>query len=132
MAERIARLAAQAKATEISVLRVFELVQYTDWFVIVTGRSDRHVRAIREHIQDALRESGTRPLSVEGTDHNQWVLVDYGDVVVHIFYEPVRAFYELERLWNEAPRLELDLSAEADAAGPDVDGDGDDAAAQAS
>lgn len=129
LAERIALLAAQAKGTDIAVLRVFELVQYTDWFIIVTGRSDRHVSAIRAHIQDALRASGTRPLSVEGTDHNQWVLIDYGDVVVHVFYEPVRAFYELERLWSEAPRLELDLSAAEVVA--DVDDAAEDAAVRA-
>lgn len=107
LAEQMARLAMQAKATEVKVLRVLELVQYTDWFVVVSGRSDRHVKAIREHIQDALREQGIKPLSVEGTEHNQWVLLDYGDAVVHVFYEPVREFYELERLWNEAPRLEV-------------------------
>lgn len=107
LAERIARLAIQAKGLDVKVLRVLELVNYTDWFIIVSGRSDRHVKAIREHIQDALREAGVRPLSVEGTEHNQWVLLDYGNLVVHVFYEPVREFYELERLWHEAPRLEL-------------------------
>ncbi|TNF32591.1 MAG: ribosome silencing factor [Deltaproteobacteria bacterium] len=103
----MARLAIQAKGLDVAVLRVLELVQYTDWFIVASGRSDRHVRAIREHIQDALREAGRKPLSVEGIEHNQWVLLDYGDVVVHIFYEPVREFYELERLWQDAPRLEI-------------------------
>jgi len=107
LAVQVARLAMQAKGLDIKVLRVFELVQYTDWFVIVSGRSDRHVKAIREHIQGALHGQGVRPLSVEGTEHNQWVLLDYGDIVVHVFYEPVREFYELERLWQEAPRLEV-------------------------
>ncbi|PKN54906.1 MAG: ribosome silencing factor [Deltaproteobacteria bacterium HGW-Deltaproteobacteria-14] len=107
LAERIARLAIQAKGLDVKVLRVLELVNYTDWFIVVSGRSDRHVKAIREHIQDALRESGVRPLSVEGTEHNQWVLLDYGNLVVHVFYEPVREFYELERLWQDAPRLEI-------------------------
>jgi len=107
LAERVAELATQAKGTDVVALRVLELVQYTDWFVIVSGRSDRHVGSIRQHIQDGLRDSGVRPLSVEGTEHNQWVLLDYGEVVVHVFYEPVREFYELERLWSEAPRLTL-------------------------
>jgi len=107
LAEQIARLAIQAKGLDVQVLRVLELVQYTDWFIVVSGRSDRHVKAIREHIQDALREGGRKPLSVEGIEHSQWVLLDYGDVVVHVFYEPVREFYELERLWQEAPRLEI-------------------------
>lgn len=113
LAEQIARLAIQAKGLDVAVLRVLELVQYTDWFIVVSGRSDRHVKAIREHIQDALRDGGRKPLSVEGNEHNQWVLLDYGDVVVHIFYEPVREFYELERLWQDAPRLEIEDDAPA-------------------
>ena len=107
LAEQMARLAMQAKATDVKVLRVLELVQYTDWFIIVSGRSDRHVKAIKEHIHDALREQGVRPLSVEGTEHNQWVLLGCGGAVVHVFYEPVREFCALERLWAEAPQLEV-------------------------
>lgn len=107
LAERVAQLAHQAKALDVKVLRVYELVQYTDWFIVVSGRSDRHVKAIRDHIEDALREQKVKPLSVEGTEQNQWVLLDYGDFVVHVFYEPVREFYELERLWQDAPRLEV-------------------------
>jgi len=116
-AEQVAHLAMQAKAADVKVMRVLELVNYTDWFIVVSGRSDRHVKAIREHIEDALREDGLRPLSVEGTEHNQWVLLDYGDFVIHVFYEPVREFYELERLWQEAPRLEV-RPIDADTAAP--------------
>ncbi|MFT7581059.1 MAG: ribosome-associated protein [Myxococcota bacterium] len=114
LAQRIAELAAQAKAADIDVLRVYELVQYTDYFVIVSGRSDRHVASIRDHIQDGLAQEKIKPQSVEGTDHNQWVLIDYGSVVVHIFFEPVREFYELERLWGEAPRVETETETETD------------------
>ncbi len=107
LAEQIVELVHQAKGTDVKVLRVYELIQYTDFFVIVSGRSDRHVGAIRHHIADALGAEKLKPRSVEGTEHNQWVLMDYGSVVVHIFYEPVRDFYELERLWAEAPQLEV-------------------------
>ena len=109
LVERISSLAWDKKATDVRALRVRELVHYTDWFITMSARSDRQVAAIYHHIDDTLRvEDGRRPLSIEGTQQNHWVVVDYGDVVVHIFYEPVRAFYELERLWSDAPELELD------------------------
>ena len=108
LVERIAELAWDKKALGLRALRVLELVNYTDWFIIMSARSDRHAAAIREHIEDTMRvEDGRRPMTTEGTERNQWVVMDYGDAVVHIFYEPVRVFYELERLWSEAPVLEL-------------------------
>ncbi len=109
LAERIASLCWDVKALDVKVLRVRELVQYTDWFVIASGRSDRQVMAIRDHIEDSLRvEHGVKPFSREGTDHNQWVVIDYSDVVVHLFFEPVRDYYQLENLWGEAPKLPLE------------------------
>ena len=108
LVERIAELAWEKKALGLRALRMLELVHYTDWFIVMSARSDRHAAAIREHIDDTMRvEQGRRPMAVEGIERNQWIVMDYGDAVVHIFYEPVRAFYELERLWNEAPELEL-------------------------
>lgn len=107
LAREIALLARDAKALDVTVLRVFELVQYTDYFVVCSARSDRHARAVYDAIWDAMSFKGLKPLSSEGVDAGQWVLVDYGSVVVHIFYEPVRDFYALERLWADAPRLEL-------------------------
>ena len=109
-AERIALLAAERKATDVRVLRVRELVQYTDFFVICSARSDRQVAAIREHVQSGMKaERDLRPLSVEGTDTHQWAVVDFGEVVVHIFFEPVREFYQLESLWSDAKEIELNL-----------------------
>ena len=84
-----------------------EHTSIADYFVIVSGRSDTQVRSIGEHIEDVCRKSGYRPLAVEGLRHGQWVLVDLGDILVHVFYAPVREFYDLERLWSEAPRREL-------------------------
>jgi len=110
LVERISSLAWDKKATNVRALRVRELVHYTDWFITMSARSDRQVAAIYRHIDDTLRvEDDRRPLSIEGTQQNHWVVVDYGDVVVHIFYEPVRTFYELERLWSDAPELELEV-----------------------
>jgi ribosome-associated protein len=105
LARDIAAVAANAKAIDIEVLRVLELVEYTDWFVICSARSDRHARAIYDLIWDELALEGKKPLSSEGVEAGQWILADYGSVVVHIFYEPVREFYALERLWADAPRL---------------------------
>jgi len=107
LARAIVAFCDEAKAGEIQVLNVLEQVGYTDFFVVCSGRSDRHVRAIHDLVWDELADEKVKPLSVEGVDAAQWILMDYGSVVVHIFYEPVREFYALERLWSEAPRLDL-------------------------
>jgi ribosome-associated protein len=110
LALAIARLANEKKADNLTVLRVRELVQYTDYFIILSGQSDRQVAALREHVQDRVHEVlGLKPYRVEGTDNNHWVILDYSDVVVHVFYEPTRAFYSLEELWADAQELELDF-----------------------
>ena len=112
-ARAIAMMAAEKKAEDIVVLRVRELVQYTDWFVICSGRSDRQVAAIRDHLKRQTRNNlALRHTSIEGDGTNQWVIIDYGDVVVHIFFDPVREYYQLEGLWADAPQLELDLPAD--------------------
>jgi len=123
-----AEAALDKKATDIVLLDVREHTSIADYFVIVSGRSDTQVRAIAEHVEDVCRKSGYRKLAVEGLRHGQWVLLDFGDVVVHVFYGPVRDFYDLERLWSEAPRRALPpsltaLAAAASAASGDaVDG----------
>ncbi len=106
-ARRLAAICEEAKAVDIRVLRVLELVQYTDWFLVCTGRSDRHVRAIHDALREELGKERIRPMSVEGLEAGHWVCCDYDTVVVHIFYEPVREFYALERLWSDAPLLAL-------------------------
>lgn len=107
LVRRLAAICADAKAVDVRAMRVLELVQYTDFFLICTGRSDRHVRAIYEALKDETLKARIKPLSVEGIDAGQWICCDYGSVVVHIFYEPVREFYALERLWSDAPELQL-------------------------
>ena len=78
-----------------------------DYFVICTGRSDIQVQAICRAVEETLAKASIHPLAIEGYTHGQWVLIDYGDVIVHVFYETVREFYNLEGLWGQAPRREL-------------------------
>ena len=101
------RSALDKKAYDLVVLDTAKHTSIADYFVICSGRSDRQVQAIADAVADHLSELGVKPLVVEGREHGQWVLVDFGDVVVHVFYVPVRGFYDLERLWAKAPRVEL-------------------------
>jgi len=100
--------ALEKKAKNLVLLKVEELSAFTDYFVILSGSSDRQVQAIASSIREKMKEAGILPLGVEGEAHGQWILMDYGDVVVHIFYEPLREFYDIERLWSDAPRMEVD------------------------
>jgi ribosome-associated protein len=94
------------KAQKVVVLDVRELTSIADVFIICSGRSNRQVTAIAEHIQTDLKTHSIRPLSIEGTQDGHWVLMDYGHVVIHVFYEPVRGFYDLEGLWSDAKRIQ--------------------------
>ena len=94
------------KAMNMVVLDVHELTSFADIFIICSGRSNRQVNAIAEHIQVDLKKHKIRPLSVEGVGDGHWVLLDYGHVIIHVFYEPVREFYDLEGLWLDAKRIE--------------------------
>lgn len=106
LATTCAEAALDRKAQDVVLLDVRGLTSLADWFVLASGRSDTQVRAIAEAVEEACRARGRRPLDVEGLRHGQWVLLDYGDVVAHVFYGPVREFYDLERLWSRAPRTE--------------------------
>ena len=102
-----ARALLDRKAIDLVILEVKDLSSFTDYFLICSGNSDRQVQAIATHVEEKLRKEGLRPFGTEGKREGRWILLDYGDVVVHVFYHPVREFYDLERLWSEAPRLEL-------------------------
>ena len=102
-----ARAALDHKAIDLAILEVKKLSSFADYFVISSGSSDRQVQAIASHIEEKLGKQGLHPLGIEGKREGRWVLLDYGDVVIHIFYQPVREFYDLERLWSDAPKLEL-------------------------
>ena len=102
-----ARALLDRKAIDLVILEVKDLSSFTDYFLICSGNSDRQVQAIAAHVEEKLGKEGLRTLGMEGKREGRWVLLDYGDVVIHVFYHPVREFYDLERLWSEAPRLEL-------------------------
>ena len=111
---RLATIAAQdKKAFELAILDVSEVTSFTDAFVLCSTSSDRHLEAVAEAVQRSLRGNRRRPLHTEGGSGSQWILVDYGEVIVHVFTEERRAYYNLEGLWGDAPRLELkDLGLE--------------------
>ena len=96
----------ERKAIDPILMEVGRLTSFTDYFLVASGNSSRQVQAISQHMARRLREEGFRPLGVEGEQEGHWVLMDYGDVVIHIFYQPVREFYDLEGLWTEAPRVD--------------------------
>jgi ribosome-associated protein len=79
----------------------------TDYFVICSGESTTQVKAIQEQIEETLKKKGVRPIGIEGRSHSHWILIDYGDVIVHIFEESTRTFYELEKLWIDAKKVKL-------------------------
>lgn len=111
--EEFARVLAQTaydnKAEDLVVIDVRGLSSFTDYFVIMSGRSTRHVQGLADAIGAHMRKKRITQFSAEGYNEGQWVLLDYNDVVVHIFYQEARAFYDIEGLWHDAPRLELDL-----------------------
>jgi ribosome-associated protein len=94
------------KAKDLVVLDVRKITSVSDIFIICSGLSNRQVSAIADHIQVNLKKHAIKPLSVEGKKEGHWVLLDYGHVIIHVFYEPVRAFYDLEGLWIDAKRIE--------------------------
>ncbi len=95
------------KAVDVAVLDVRGLTSIADAFIICSGRSNRQVSAIAEHVERELRKQKIKPLSVEGAKEGQWVLLDYGYVIIHVFFDSVRQFYDLEGLWADARRLKI-------------------------
>ena len=101
---RIAVAAIQDRqALDLQVLDLDEVSEFTEFFLLCSGSSERQVRAIADGVDETLRQQGCRPIHVEGYDNGQWVLLDYGDFLVHIFSQPTREYYRLERLWADAP-----------------------------
>lgn len=97
----------QKKAKQIVVLNLKEISAFTDYMIICSGTSEREVQAISQAIQLFLKQAGIRPLGVEGESNGQWILLDYDDIVISVFYEPTREFYNIENLWD-APRMDID------------------------
>ena len=107
LAKRIVEACEEVKGNEVVVLDVASLADFADYFIVASGRSDRQVQGITNRVIEELAKLGIRPLSVEGYEEGQWVIIDCGDVVAHVFYEPVRSEYDLESLWMRARRLDL-------------------------
>ena len=103
------------KAVALKVLHLEKVTDFTDYFLICSGTSERQVQSIADAVLDKMREEKVRPLHVEGYNRGQWVLIDFGDFVVHVFQEDPRRFYALERLWGDAP----DVTAQFRAQQPD-------------
>lgn len=107
IAERIVKACEDVKGNEVVVLDVASISDFADYFIIASGRSDRQVQGITNRVIEELIKLGVRPHSVEGYEDGQWVLIDCGDVVAHIFYEPIRSEYDLEGLWMRARKLDV-------------------------
>lgn len=108
--ERIRRVlsaALEKKALDLTVLDLRGIASFTDFFVITTGTNRRQCQAISDEVVEQLKRNGTRAARVEGFQTAEWILIDYGDFVVHIFDEKARSFYDLERLWREARRIDI-------------------------
>lgn len=104
LARRIADLALDKKGSDVCILDLRGISSVTDYFVIISGDATPHLDSIAGGIEDGLRTEGTRLIGKEGIGSGRWILLDYFDVVAHIFYRPVREFYALEKLWGDAPR----------------------------
>ena len=98
----------ERKATDLVLFEVGTLTSIADYFLIASGKSSRQVQAIAQHLQSRMKEEGFTRFGVEGERDGHWILVDYSDIVIHLFYQPVREFYDLEGLWVEAPRVTID------------------------
>jgi len=96
----------ERKAIDPLLFHVGKLTSISDYFIIASGNSSRQVQAITRHLQKRMSDEGFKPYGIEGEQEWHWVLLDYGDVVIHLFYHPIRSFYDLEGLWIEAPRVE--------------------------
>ncbi len=113
-ATAVAVAALDKKAVGVEILDVAGKVDYADFLVVMTGRSDRHTQALAQGIEDALKKKGVRPMAVEGLPHGSWVLMDFGDVVVHVFQDETRQLYDIEGLWLDAHRLPVPKGVETE------------------
>jgi ribosome-associated protein len=114
-ATAIAVAALDKKAVGVEILDVAGKVDYADFLVVMTGRSDRHTQALAQGIEEALKKKGVRPMAVEGLPHGSWVLMDFGEVVVHVFQDETRQLYDIEGLWLDAHRLPVPRGADPEA-----------------
>lgn len=107
LAQLLSQAALDKKAENVVILDVKDISSFTDYFVIMSGRSTRHVQGLADAVDSAVSKKRIKDGNTEGLQEGLWVLLDYADVVVHIFYKDVRDFYDLEGLWHDAPRIEV-------------------------
>jgi ribosome-associated protein len=107
LAQRAAALCLDLKAQDVVILNLSGVSDMTDYFVIATGTSDTHVRSVAEHVMEEMKKEGNPVYHTEGLNSGRWVLLDYVDVVVHVFHPALRSFYQLERLWGDAAVVPL-------------------------
>jgi ribosome-associated protein len=121
-AKAVIGAALDKKAIEPVLIDVCGQASYADFIGVVSGRSDRQVDAIAEGVCEAMAGQGRRPLGREGARNGRWVLIDFGDVVLHVFYHPLREVFDIESLWIDAPRVKLQVPAEARAEAKSIPG----------
>lgn len=112
IARQAVELAAELKANDIVVLDLRGVTDMTDFFVIASGTSDTHVRAVAEHIQAGLKTAGVSTNMTEGLTQGRWALLDYADCVIHVFHPTLRQFYQLERLWGDAKSVSFESASQ--------------------
>jgi ribosome-associated protein len=108
LAQRAAQICLEHRANDVVILDLRGVSDMTDFFVLASGTSDTHVRALGEHVVKELKRDGAAPHHVEGLTQGRWVLLDYVDFVVHLFHPTLRSFYQLERLWNDAALIPVE------------------------
>lgn len=112
--DKLIELLEEIKAQDVQTFNVADLTTVTDYMIVTSGTSNRHTRSIAAHVMDEMRDrEGIKPVGSEGEDHGEWVLIDYGDVVVHVMQQQVRDFYQLEKLWNPDVKEMLRLYQES-------------------
>lgn len=109
----VVRAAESKKATDIKILDLREVTSFSDYFVLCTGSNPKQIQAISDEVGSQLIDQGEHPISVEGYNTAEWILVDYGDYLVHVFSEKARSFYDLERLWRHGKTIAIPPVAQA-------------------
>lgn len=111
LAEKLAKLAWEKKGNNISILDVRNLTDVTDYFILITGESEPHIKALSDYLEEKLKEENIRAWHIEGYRNLNWVLLDYIEVVVHIFREHTRQYYDIEKLWGDARLIRIQEDA---------------------
>lgn len=118
LAVKAAEAALKKKALDVTILELSGLTVIADYFVICSGESTTQVKAVAQFIEDTFAQERLKPLGIEGVAHSHWILLDYGDVIIHVFEKETRAYYNLEKLWMDAKTIEINED-KADMAGKD-------------